>query len=117
MGKHISAEANQIIKSNRILANVGKRKSYIYKQWTGKYDVEDVEEIDLSDQSKMAEMESQPNHPKVKSARQHDLASKYYRQKMAFDFTNKQKINMFKMFKQPKFKNTVGETKHDKNLA
>ena len=65
----------------------------------------------------MAEMESQPNHPKVKSARQHDLASKYYRQKMAFDFTNKQKINMFEMFKQPKFKNTVGETKHDNNLA
>ena len=99
--KHISAEVNQIIKSNRILANVGKvncleilraefsaqdsigtikfckishnviqRKSYIYKQWTGKYDVEDVEEIDLSDQSKkasaelnqkMAEMESQPD--------------------------------------------------------
>lgn len=154
--KHISAEANQTIQSNRILANVGKvnfleflrvqlsaqdkiktikcceishfiqRKSYIYKQWTGEYDVEDVEEIDLSDQSekisaelnqKMAEMESQPNHPKVKSARQHDLASKYYRQKMAFDFTNKQKINMFEMFKQPKFKNTVGETKHDNNLA
>jgi len=124
--KHISAEANQTIQSNRILANVGKRKSYIYKQWTGEYDVEDVEEIDLSDQSekisaelnqKMAEMESQPNHPKVKSARQHDLASKYYRQKMAFDFTNKQKINMFEMFKQPKFKNTVGETKHDHNLV
>ena len=65
-----------------------QRKTYIYKQWIGKYDVDDVEEIDLSDKSnkipeefkeKLAEMESQPNHPKVKEARQHQLATKYYR--------------------------------------
>ena len=65
-----------------------QRKTYVYKQWTGKYDVDDVEEIDLSDKSnkipeefkeKLAEMESQPNHPKVKEARQHQLATKYYR--------------------------------------